>query len=172
MVNEPYGCRSGVACTKLLLFTRRSRAASAPSILLRTKEIKARLPRSRSATTCANYFFCDAIYVVKMLSKCEPRQSTSLTTPMPTIFSAPQSVWSRWCRGCDHLTSTTKPPRVANCSLQLPRQIFFTNYTLSRNGTLLGSVWQTPAGSIRRKGLSAQAGSRNLLAKLISRITF
>ena len=61
-------------------FPRRSGAASASSILLRTREIRARLPRGRSATTCANYFFCayanfflcPAICLVKMVPTCEP----------------------------------------------------------------------------------------------------
>ena len=150
-----YGCRSGVACTKLPLFSRRSRAASAPSENIGDQSSTSAEP---IGNTCANYSFCASIYVVKMLSKCEPRQSTSLTTPMPTIFSAPQSVWSRWCRACEPPHFDTEAAKGCQLFIAAPSPTFFTDYTLSRNGTLLGSGWQTPAGSIRRKGLSAQPG--------------
>jgi len=94
---------------------------------------------------------------------------------MPTIFSALQSMWSRCCQSANHpnrprqqllcqlfflprnlfgqddaevrttTTLTSKPPRVANCSCQLPRQTFFTNYTLSSTG---GFFWMADGGRI------------------------
>jgi len=164
-----YGCRSGVDCTKLPLFCSPVSCSECSVDLVEDKGDQSSTSAEPIGNICANYSFCASIYVVKMLSKCEPRESTSLTTPMPTIFSAPQFVWSRWCRAANHLTLTPKPSRVANCSLQLPRQTFFTERSLSSHGTLLGSGWKTPAESIRRKGLSAQAGRAICLPNLFHR---
>ena len=117
--------------------THRSGAASAPSILLKTREIGARLPRSRSATTCVNHSFCPAICLVKMVPRCEP----------------------------PHFDTESRQglPMVAVSSLA---KLFFTNYTLSSHGAILGSGWQTPSESIRRKGLSAEAGRAICLPNL------
>ena len=114
-----------IVYTQPPVFSRRSRAASAPSAMLKDIADQSSTSSKPIGNTCANYFFCDAIYVVKMLSKCEPLQSTWSTTPIPTIFSAPQSIWSRWCRGANHPDFDTEAAKRCQLLLAAPSPNFF-----------------------------------------------
>ena len=130
-----YDCRSGVVCTSLHFSTRRSRAAGAPSAILRTWEIKTE-SRSRSAA------------------------------PVPTIF-LPRNRYGQ--DGGEVQTTQLDSEAAKRCQwfLAAPSPHFFhrSHFVL---GPLLGSGCQMPAGSIRQKGLSAQAGCAICLPNLFT----
>ena len=73
-----YGCRSGVACTKPPLFCSPVWCSECAVDLVEDKGDQSSTSAEPIGNNlCQLFFFALQIYVVKMLSKCEPHQSTS-----------------------------------------------------------------------------------------------